>query len=214
MKVATKALFGLAAAAMAVPVLAALPPAQAWEIGPVIKGRNYSHNMPLHPRPAREGFAIEFPYPNAAAGHVHYVTFRHGPLGDARRIVMRYRIDAEPGVRFVPQEHPDLPATLSLFFQQRGDTWTAKGPYETYRWYAPASKMVSLAQGEHTVSIDLDDAWISVYGKTPDATPGGFRRALADTMRVGFVLGSPAARGHGVYATGPARLTVLSFEVL
>ena len=202
-----------AASVAAVPALASLPPAQAWEIGPIIKSRNYSFNMPLRPTPTREGFAIDFPWPDARAGHVHYVTFRNGPLEGARRIVMRYRIDAEPGVRFVPQEHPDLPATLSLFFQQRGDTWSAKGPYETYRWYAPASKMIPLTPGEHVVSVDLDDAWVSVYGKTPDARPEGFRRALADTMRVGFVLGSPAARGHGVYATGPARLTVLSFEI-
>src|SRR5690606_28624779 len=94
----------IAVAAAAVPALAALPPAQAWEIGPVIKSRNYSHNMPLRPTPTREGFQIDFPWPDARAGHIHYVTFRHGPLEGKRRIVMRYRIDAEPGVRFVPQD--------------------------------------------------------------------------------------------------------------
>lgn len=209
-----RVLFALVAGlAIALPALAALPPAGAWEIGPVIKGRNYSFNMPLRPEQTRSGIGVEFPWPDAAAGHVHYVTFRHGPLEGKRRIVMRYRIEAAPGVRFVPQEHPDLPATLSLFFQQRGDTWTAKGRYETYRWYAPATKMLTLAPGEHSVSIDLDEAWISVYGKTPEAAPRGFRDALADTERVGFVLGSAAARGHGVYATGPARLIVTSFEV-
>lgn len=204
----------IAVSVAAVPALAALPPAQAWEIGPIIKSRNYSHNMPLRPTPTREGFAIDFPWPDARAGHVHYVTFRSGPLEGARRIVMRYRIDAEPGVRFVPQEFPDRQAVLSLYFQQRGDRWTAKGPYETYRWYSPGRTVVPLQPGEHTLSVDLDDDWISVYGKTPRLKPEGFRDALLNTDRVGFTLGTKAdGRGHGVYATGPARLTVLSFEI-
>jgi hypothetical protein len=206
--------FAIGAAALSVPVLAALPAAQAWEIGPVIKSRNYSHNMPLRPTAVRGGMRIDFPWPDAAEGHIHYVTFRHGPLEGKRRIVMRYRIDAEPGTRFVPQEHREMPAMLSLFFQQRGDTWTAKGRYETYRWYAPDNRTVELTPGEHTLTIALDDpGWISVNGRTAAQLPGPFRAALADAERVGFVLGSPAARGHGVFATGPAALTVTAFEV-
>src|SRR5690606_23855439 len=105
-------LLAFAAAALALPAQAALPPAAAWEIGPVIKGRNYSHNMPLRPAPARDGVRIDFPWPDARAGHVHYVTCRHGPLEGKRRIVMRFRIDAEPGVRFVPQEFPERQAEI------------------------------------------------------------------------------------------------------
>lgn len=201
------------AATLVMPVSAATPPAQSWEIGPLIRGRNYSVNMPLRPQPVRDGLRIDFPYPDKAAGHVHYVTFRHGPLEGKRRIVMRYRIDAAPGTRFIPQEYPDRTATLSLFFQQRGDTWTAKGPYETYRWYAPNAKVMELAPGQHTIAIDLNDAWISVYGKTPGEVPRSFQNALANTERVGFVMGSAGGRGHGVFATAPATLTVLSFEV-
>lgn len=193
----------------------AMPDARIWEIGPVIKGRNYSQNMPLRPSPAGEGVQIDFPFPDRAAGHIHYVTFPHGPLAGKRRIVMRYRIDAAPGTRFVPQEFPDREAVLSLYFQQRGDRWTAKGRYETYRWYSPASKVVPLTPGEHVVAIDLADDWISVYGKTPELKPEGFRDALANTARVGFTMGTlRGGRGHGVFATAPASLTVISFEVL
>ena len=210
-----KALAALAAAAaLAVPALAELPAAGEWQIGPIIKSRNYSVNMPLTPTPARQGMRIDFPWPDAAAGHVHYVTFRHGPLEGKRRIVMRYRIDAERGTRFVPQEHREQTATLSLFFQQRGDTWSARGRYETFRWYSPNETMVPLAPGEYTVAVSLDDpGWISVFGKTAAERREGFRAALADTDRVGFVLGSPSARGHGVFASAPARLTILGFDV-
>lgn len=202
-------------AALAVPALAALPPAQAWEIGPIIKGRSYSQNMPLRPTAVHDGFRIAFPFPDKAAGHVHYVTFPHGPLAGKSRIVMRYRIEAAPGTRFVPQEYPDREAVLSLYFQQRGDTWTAKGRYETYRWYSPASTVVPLRPGEHVLSVDLEGDWISVYGKPPAMKPEGFREALANTARVGFTLGTVRdGRGHGVFATGPATLTVTSFDVL
>lgn len=207
-------LLAFVAAALALPAQAALPPAAAWEIGPVIKGRNYSQNMPLRPTSARDGIRIEFPYPDREAGHVHYVTFRHGPLEGKRRIVMRYRIEAAPGTRFIPQEFPERQAVLSLYFQQRGDNWTAKGPYETYRWYSPAKTVVPLTPGDHEIAIDLEGDWISVYGKTPSLKPEGFRKALANTARVGFTMGTVAdGRGHGVFATGPATLTVTSFEI-
>lgn len=187
--------------------------AGAWEIGPIIRGKNHSVGMPLHPRPARGGWSFDFPYPNARAGHVHYLTFDHGPLAGKKKIVMRYRIDAAPGVRFVPREMPERPATLSLYFQRRGDTWSGRGRYAGYRWYAPSDTLLELRPGVHTVTVDLDERWTSVMGASGADDPAGLRGALERTGRVGFVLGSAAARGHGVYATGPARLTVLDFEV-
>ena len=43
--------------------------------------------------------------------------------------------------------------------------------------------------------------------------PAGFRAALAEADQVGFVLGGGDGFGHGVYATGPARLVVTEFRV-
>ena len=192
----------------------ATPPAEAWEIGPVIRGRNYSVGMPLRPMPARQGWSFEFPNPTAAAGHVHYLTFRHGSLAGKRRIVMRYRIDAPRGTRFVPQESPMNPAILSLYFQRRGDTWSGRGRYDPYRWYAPMHTVVPLTPGEHVVTARLDDGWTGVNVTTARTHQEAFQEAIEDADRVGFVLGSVAGRGHGVYATQPARLTVLSFEVV
>lgn len=188
------------------------PAAEAWEIGPIIRGRNRSIGMPLNPEPAGRGIAFDFPYPTAGAGHVHYVTFRHGPLINKRRVVMRYRIDAARGVRFVPQESPGATATLSLFFQRGGDTWNGRGPYAHYRWWSGVQ--VPVTPGVHQLAVDLDDEWISVWAGSNRQTPGAFRAALAGADRVGFVLGANGARGHGVFATGPARLTVLSFQII
>jgi hypothetical protein len=189
------------------------PGAGAWEIGPIIRSRNYSVGMPLRPTPSRRGWYFDFPYPSVDAGHVHYVTFNHGPLTGRSRIVMRYRVDAAPGVRFVSRETPGLPATISLYFQRRGDYWSGSR-FRHYRWYAPDHTVVDLTPGEHQLSVSLNDSWISVRGEPVAANPLAYREAIADTGRVGFVLGTRAARGHGVYATGPARLTVTSFQVL
>ena len=127
---------------------------------------------------------------------------------------MRYRVDAARGVRFMSREQPDQPATISLVFQQRGDNWSGRGRYESYRWYAPAQTVAELTPGEHQMVVDLDDGWTSVQGGPAAADPNGFRTAIDNAERVGIVFGWRNARGHGVYATGPARLTVTSFEVI
>ncbi|AJA06964.1 hypothetical protein SKP52_00055 [Sphingopyxis fribergensis] len=186
-----------------------------WEIGPIIRGKNYSQGMPLRPQPTRTGWQFDFPVGSAAAGHVHYVTFRPGPIAPGSRIVVRYRVDGRTGTRFVPQESPHVPATVSLYFQRRGDNWSAKGRYEDFRWYAPAATVREIALGEHEISVPLDDPnWISVFGRTAALKPGAIEAALADIDRIGLVFGSPSARGHGVYATAPARFTLLSFRIL
>ena len=191
--------------------IAAGPPPAAWEIGPVIRGKNYSVNMPLRPEETRAGPSFEIPGPTKADGHVHYVTIPTRPLEGARAITLRYRIDAAPGTRFVPQESPHLPATLSLYFQRAGDGWTMRQP--DWRWYAPANRTMPLRPGTHTVRIGLDEDWVAMTGPGAHANPQGFRAALAQTARVGFTFGSEGGRGHGVYATAPARFTILDFRV-
>lgn len=191
------------------------PPAAEWEIGPWIRGKNYSVGMPDTPTPLKNGnWSFRFPGPTVDDGHVHYLTFRHGPLTGKKRMVIRYRIDAQPGVRFVAHELPQEPATLSLYFQRGGDTWKAKGRHIYSRWYAPTAKLGPVTPGTHQVSISFDDPdWISVLGGRSADNPGRLAEAMDEAERVGFVLGSSSARGHGVYATGPAKFTLLEFRV-
>ncbi len=190
------------------------PVATAWDIGPVIRGRNYSVNMPAHPRAVRGGWSFDFPVGSAQAGHVHYITFRPGSLAGYRRITVRYRIDAAPGTRFFPQETPDQPGTVSLYFQRNGDDWRARRGSEYYRWFAPASSVRPLAAGVHEMTIALDDpAWISVWGEAAARQPQAYAEALDDVANIGLLFGSSAARGHGVYAGAPARLTLLAFRI-
>lgn len=188
-----------------------------WEIGPIIRGKSRSDGMPLRPAQAGleavGGWSFDFPGPSARNGHVNYVTMPSRSLGGARRITMTYRIDAGRGVQFHPQEYPGTPATMSLYFQVRGDNWTARDQYRFARWYAPAEKVETLRPGTHTVSIDMDENWIAVVAFKRDTAPEEFRRALANASRIGLTFGGKGGRGHGVYATGAARFTLLDFRV-
>lgn len=191
---------------------AATPAADEWSIGPVIRGRNYSVGMPRTLAPEPDGSSFHFPYPSRSAGHVHAVTVPVHSLAGAKRITLTYRIDAAPGVRFYGQENGG-PGWLSLFIQQRGDNWSAKGRYATYRWYSPNERIETLKRGVHTVSVELDEEWNAVVAWKRSANPAAFEAALANAGNIGLVFGSTSGLGHGVYATGPAKFTILDFRV-
>ena len=206
------------------PVAAANPmDPQAWEIGPITSsGRNYSVNMPLNPSAhPGGGWYFDIPYPTAEAGHVHYVTFKHGSLTGKSRIVMRYRLEMDDGVRLVPTKEPattHYQPLLTMYFQRRGDDWSGRGKFEAYRWWATFATVSpiprALPTGEHELSVPLDGLWTAVVSSTATTNPKGFRDAVRDAERVGFTFGGGDGYGHGVYATGPARFIVTHFEVV
>lgn len=184
---------------------------QAWTIGPIIRGRNYSVNAPLHPTPRRGGgWHIDLP---KAPGSVHYVTFRHGPLAGKRRIVMRYRIEAARGARLLASSDMRSPGMITLYFQRRGDNWSGRGRFETYRWYATFATQTPTGPGDYVIVAPLDGPWTAVETSRAPTSPAAFRQAVADADQVGFVMGGGDGFGHGVSATGPARLIVTDFRV-
>ena len=164
----------------------------------------YSPGMPDRPVPDGDGWG--FTFPTNPASHVHYVqNFDPPNLEPGKSIRARFRVT---GSGFVAQEHPSEPATVSLLIQRKGDDWTARGKMAAYRWYS--AQQVKLAEGEHTMTVPLEASyWGGVYGGQPAAL---FYEALRNADNVGLVFGSPSGRGHGVYATGPASFTLLSYE--
>lgn len=187
--------------------------ASEWTIGPVVRGRSLSPGMPLHPAQGRDGPTFAFPGPHERDGHVHYLTRPVGDLTRAREIVLRYRVDAAPGTRFVAQETPGETATVSLFLQRGGDNWSGRGAFAAYRWYSPPGTPVPLRPGTHTLRIALTPGWIDVNGQPASRAPDGFAQARREAQTVGVLFGSDSRRGHGVFATGPARFTVLDFTI-
>jgi hypothetical protein len=214
----TLAAFAILAAACGNPAPAGAQPAPAaasdpgsWTIGPFVRGRNYSRGVPLHPT-ARRGGGWHVDLPNAP-GSVHAVTFRHGPLVGKRRIVMRYRVEAAPGTRILAASDGRSPSMITLYFQRRGDNWSGRGRFETYRWYATFATRTPLTPGNHVMVAPLDGPWTAIETSKAATNPAAFRAALADADQVGFVLGGGDGFGHGVIATGPARLIVTDFRV-
>ena len=182
-----------------------------WTIGPIIRGRNYSEGVPLHPaRRPNGGWHIDLP---PSPGSVHYVTFRHGSLAGKSRIVMRYRIEAAPGVRILPITAPHLPSIITLYLQRGGDNWSGKGRFEAYRWYATFASQSPITPGEHQIVAPLSGNWTAVRSSSAGSNPAAFRDAIAYADEVGFVLGGGDGYGHGVFATGRARLVVTDFRV-
>jgi hypothetical protein len=183
-----------------------------WTIGPIIRGRNYSPGMPLHPSRRPDGFQIELPH---APASVHYVTFKHGPLTGKSRIAMRYRFEVDRGVRIVPTTIPDLPSVITLYFQRHGDKWSGRGKYETYRWFATFASHWDLQAGEYVLVAPLNGGWTAIETSTAATAPAAFREAVANADQVGFVLGGGDGYGHGVHlvGTGRARLIVTDFRI-
>ena len=203
------ALAGFAGPAMS--ASAAPPDPSAWVIGPITSQGNYSHGVPLHPR-AGPGQAWHIDLPQAP-GSVHYVTFRHGSLAGKSRIVMDYRVEAAPGVRIVPRTAPGLPSIITLYFQRRGDNWSGRGPFEAFRWYATFASQMPITPGAHEIVAPLSGNWTAVRSSSARSNPVAFHEALVDADEVGFVLGGGDGYGHGVFATGFARLVVTEFRV-
>jgi hypothetical protein len=178
-----------------------------WEIGPIIDGKNYSQNVPLHPTgEATFGWHIDFPQSDG----VHYVTRHYGSLSGKTKITLRYRIEMDEGVKIVPSTAPDLPSIGPvLYFQRENDNWHSDG----WRWWATFLAPQPIKAGEFELSVPLDGAWTSVESKTAANSPGDFYDSKRYADRIGFTLGGGTGYGHGVYATGPARIVVTYFRV-
>ena len=62
--------------------------------------------------------------------------------------------------------------------------------------------------------VNLDDPkWIAVMGGEATGNCGAFEDALIHSPCIGLMFSSTSARGHGVFATAPARFELLSFEL-
>jgi hypothetical protein len=179
-----------------------------WSAGPIINGNSRSYDTVLEP-----GDLPAFTITTSQRSGVHYITKATGPLTGKKQIKMRYRVDIDPGVTLEPVTAVGSPTLLSLYFQRKGDDWSAEGAFETYRWYASFATVMPIEAGEHELVASLDSNWTAIQTSSRASKPQEFADALANAGRIGFVLGGGDGLGHGIFATGPAKFTVLSFDV-
>jgi len=184
---------------------------QAWEVGPIFDGENVSKGVDLHPATCEGGWCINVPV--AGAGSLHYVTVPTASLLGKTKVTLVCELVMAEGIKLCPVKSPDSPSLLTLYFQRQGDNWTGVGEYETYRWYASFATQVNLSAKEYTIEVRFDENWTAVMSSSKATQPEAFNAALANAGRIGFVLGGGDGLGHGVYATGPAKLIVKSYKV-
>ena len=185
----------------------------AWEVGPIMQGENMSRGLPLRPLAHPDGWSIDIPYPNRDAGQTGYITVPTGPLTGKSLARLKFRLEMAKGVKLCPAKTPDAPSLLTLYFQRRGDNWTGRWPFETYRWYASFATIADLHAGEYTLEARFDQNWTAIETSSRQDNPDAFNAAINSAGRIGFVLGGGDGLGHGIFATGQARLVVTSFEV-
>jgi len=175
------------------------PPQGQWNMGPQIRGAQYSIGMPT-----TVGDRWEFPSPTKEVPYPHagYVT-RPISLAGKTRIRMTWEIEGEGP--FLAAVDTQIPPYLCFHFQRNGDDWSGVNQFESYRWYS--KDQVNLAPGPASLEVPLQwSAWVSVMGK---ATEADFAAALNDVCCTGFAFGGASGKGHGAYATKPGSFFVL-----
>jgi hypothetical protein len=154
--------------------------------------------------------SFDFP---VAPNSVHYVTGACDSLAGAKGLRLRYRIDADPGVKFLgAKDNQEITVGPFLHFQCGGITWTGEGEDETRRWWPDAAP--TLTPGEHEIEALFTDEWGAVETSTNRTHPDAFAAALKDAARVGLTWPNMEGKGHGLYATGNARFTLVDLSVL
>lgn len=156
--------------------------------------------------------SFQLDLPQAGQGSVHYVTKPVGGLSGYSRIQMRYRVELGEGASIVPLSDPSAPSILTLYFQRAGDQLDAA--HESFRWFATFTSQFPITAGEHLIEARFDQNWTAVQSSSRENNPSAYAAALAEASRVGFVLGGGTGLGHGIYATGPARIIVLEYRLL
>lgn len=171
-----------------------------WVIGPVIRGKNKSINLPLRPKETAGGWEIDLP----SDAEIHYVT-KSGRTEGGIRVV--YRVTGD----FYAPENPQYPAEMSLHFQRRNDDWSASpGETEFYRWWSRQSFPMTAGTHEAYVPFEMD-LWTSVMGNTPSEAM--FKAALQDMARAGVTFGWRGGRGHGARAIRGGTIEVLECSI-
>ena len=156
-------------------------------IGPYVKGKNYSQNMPKHPALIEDGFIVDV----TQMQEMDYITRKAPDL--TRLKYIKVTLDQEGEV--FQAEYPGETPTVSLFIQRKGDDWTRSKAH--YRWWK--GHVFELRPGSQTDLVEVGPNFQSTLpGMTYDKLSAQFHQALQDASRIGVTFGGHKALGHGV----------------
>jgi hypothetical protein len=176
-------------------------PIGGWEVGPIIGRTNYSSGFSAEITP--EGYTLVVP----TNGSLNYVV-RPGSLIGKNRIVLRYRVVLDEGVKLLPKCCPQsMSIGPTLYFATSDNDWRKDG----LRWWATFNAPTPIVAGEFELIAPLDGKWSSVIAMNAETHPLEFRNAINKANRIGFTFGGGDGFGHGIYATGRAKIIITYF---
>ncbi len=174
----------------------------AWQIGPVIDGKNYSKGLP---KTTAASFTI------SPTAEPHYITRPTGSLAGKQRIRARFKVEGPADAVIHGAGCPvTSPSALTLYFEVNGPDWNMDGG----RWWAKTQRhRPLLVNTEFEIVASFSEEWGSVQSMTSTKNPARFAKDRADAGRIGFTFANCEGSGHGAVATAPVQFTLLEWRV-
>ena len=170
----------------------------------------YSAGVPHNPSADADG-AWSFNFPSSVnGGSVGYVQTPFNTTTTPHTMSMTFKVESKAAQYVVLDPSDHLPATLRLFFEQRGDD--LRDPNGRWWTYGKFYNLGSQDGDTITFMFPLTfDQWSNVYGQQDQ---GAFSAALANVGWVGFTCGGQYFAGHGVaLSSGSAKFVLIDFYV-
>lgn len=156
----------------------------------------HSDDMPIHPFADSTGaWSFTIPKPD---GHVNYIQTPFNATEVLHNVTITFKIESDSPKYVVVDPTDHLPATVHLFFEQKGDD--LRDP--NGRWWATWSQYNSGSQDNSTITFVIPltpDQWSNVIGQR-DAT--AFYASLANVGWIGITCGGQFFFGHGTAMEG------------
>ena len=163
----------------------------------------FSSDAPSHPSADPHGaWSLSIP---SLPGHLNYIETPFNATQVLHNVTITFKIESSAPEYFVVDSTDHLPATVHLFFEQRGDDLGDPNG----RWWATWSKYDLGSQDNSTITFVIPltpDQWSNVMGQR-DAT--AFYAALANVGWMGITCGGQFFFGHGVAMNGGSAKYVL-----
>lgn len=176
-----------------------------WQIGPIIRGKNFSAGYPDRPQPLAGGVCA-FDFVTGRHNHVHYLTRDCEPLAGAKELRVRFSVHgAGPWL----DQETEKAGRVLVYIEQRENSWSSSDP--NTRWWARDFMVEPLTAGAWEMVVPLDvKHWTNVNGQRD---PNGFAACLVNTGRMGLTFGGGKHFGHGVFTLAPGRFELWKYEV-
>tara|TARA_R110000868_G_scaffold359748_1_gene621652 strand:+ start:609 stop:1217 length:609 start_codon:yes stop_codon:yes gene_type:complete len=146
-----------------------------------------------------------------APGELSALLMRGRDLSGSTEMVLRYRIEGDGVAK--PHDRADGYTSISLYFQRAGDDWSARGAFESYRWYSPVVHH-PIRAGSFELGVPFSANWTAVMGSNRTVSEAAFVAAQRECYAMGVAFGNSSGRMHGIYAEGDLRFIVESFDIL